>query len=105
MTSTKAIPWSWWDAKTAGKGHDTGLGQARSYAFRLKPAYHVVTDGDYLTVWNYQGDAVPDVRVCEVRRATLREKFDDLYAVLNPEAALATRQQRIARLAGSDSAS
>ena len=93
------------ECKAAGKGPDAGLGQARSYAFWLKPAYYVVTDGDYLTVWNYQGGAVPDVRVREVRRAGLREQFDDLYAVLNPQAALATRQQKIARLAGSEPAS
>jgi len=88
------------ECKAVGKGPDAGLGQARSYAFWLKPAYYVVTDGDYLTVWNYQGGAVPDVRVCEARRAALREKFDELYAVLNPQAALATRQQKIERLAG-----
>ena len=89
------------ECKAVGKGPDAGLGQARSYAFWLKPAYYVVTDGDYLTVWNYQGGAVPDVRACEARRTTLREKFDDLYAVLNPQAALATRQQKIKLLAGS----
>ena len=89
------------ECKAVGKGPDAGLGQARSYAFWLKPAYYLVTDGDYLTVWNYQGGAVPDVRVCEARRATLREKFDDLHAVLNPQAALATRQQKIKLLTGS----
>jgi hypothetical protein len=88
------------ETKAVGKGPDAGLGQARSYAFWVKPAYYVVTDGDYLTVWNYQGGAVPDVRVCEARRGSLGEKFDDLYAVLNPQAALATRQQKITRLTG-----
>jgi hypothetical protein len=88
------------ECKAAGKGPDAGLGQARSYAFWLKPAYYVVTDGDYFTVWNYQGGAVPDVRVIEVRRGTLREQFDELYAVLNPEAALAARQQKIKLLTG-----
>ena len=88
------------ECKSVGKGPDAGLGQARSYAYWLKPAYYVVTDGDYLTVWNYQGGAVPDLRVCETRRPALRDKFDDLYAVLNPEAALATRQQKIDRLTG-----
>jgi hypothetical protein len=86
------------ECKATGKGPDAGLGQARSYAFWLKPAYYVVTDGDYLTVWNYQGGAVPDLRACEARRATLREKFDSLYAILNPQAALATRQQKISLL-------
>jgi hypothetical protein len=89
------------ECKAPGKGPDAGLGQARSYAFWLKPAYYVITDGDYLTVWNYQGGAVPDQRIREIRRATLRETFDDLYSVLNPEATLATRRQKISRLAGS----
>jgi Type I restriction enzyme R protein N terminus (HSDR_N) len=89
------------ECKAVGKGPDAGLGQARSYAFWLKPAYYVVTDGDYLTVWNYQGGAVPDVRVCEARRTALRETFDDLYAVLNPAATLATRRQKIERLSSS----
>jgi hypothetical protein len=43
---------------------------------------------------------VPDLRVCEARRATLSENFDELHAVLNPEAALATRQQKIKLLTG-----
>ena len=88
------------ECKAPGKGPDAGLGQARSYAFWLKPAYYVITDGDHLAVWNYQGGAVPDLRVCETGRATLREQFGDLKAVLNPEAALATRQQKISRLTG-----
>jgi len=41
------------------------------------------------------------VRTCEARRAALHEKYDDLYGVLNPQAALATRQQKIKLLAGS----
>lgn len=88
------------ECKAVGKGPNAGLGQARSYAYWLKPAYYVVTDGDYFTVWNYQGGAVPDVRVIEVRRVTLREQFDELYSVLNPEAALAARRQKIELLAG-----
>jgi len=88
------------ECKAVGKGPDAGLGQARSYAYWLKPAYYMVTDGDYLTVWNYQGGAVPDVRVCDARRASLSEQFDELHAVLNPQAALATRQQKIELLTG-----
>lgn len=92
------------ECKAPAKGPDAGLGQARSYSYWLKPAYYVITDGDYLTVWNYQGGAVPDQRIREIRRATLRETFDDLYAVLNPEAALATRQQKVRLLDGSPQA-
>jgi type I site-specific restriction endonuclease len=88
------------ECKAVGKGPDAGLGQARSYAFWLKPAYYVITDGDHFTAWNYQGGAIPDIRVCEAKRASLREKFDELHAVLNPEAASETRKQKTARLRG-----
>lgn len=87
--------------KAIGKGPDAGLGQARSYAFWLKPASYLVTDGDYLTVWNYQGGSFPDIRVCEARRDALRRKFDDLHGVLNPQAALETWQQKIKLLTAS----
>ena len=89
------------ESTALGKGSAAGLRQARSYAYWLKPAYYLVTDGDYLTVWNYQGGAVPELRVCEARRAALSEKFDELHAVLNPQAALETRQQKIKLLADS----
>jgi Type I restriction enzyme R protein N terminus (HSDR_N) len=77
---------------------DAGLGQVRSYAFWIKPAYYVTTNGNMLTVYNYQGGAVPDVKVLELKRADLRERFDDLYRVLNPRAAAEARREKIARL-------
>ena len=76
----------------------TGTGQARSYAFWVKPAYYVITDGDALAVWNYQGGAVPDVQVIVVKRADLRDRFDDLYSILNPDAVAAVRKDKIDRL-------
>lgn len=86
------------ECKMPGKGPNAGLGQVRSYAFIIKPAYYVITDLDNLVVWNYQGGAVPDVRVIEVKRGELRERFDDLYAVLNPKAALEARRDKAKRL-------
>jgi hypothetical protein len=86
------------ECKAAGMKPGTGTGQARSYAFWVKPAYYVITDGDALAVWNYQGGAVPDVQVIEVKRADLRDRFDDLYSILNPDAASAVRKGKIDRL-------
>jgi hypothetical protein len=40
----------------------------------------VITDGNALTAGNYQGGAVSDVRVIEVKRADLRDRFDDRIA-------------------------
>ena len=86
------------ECKAPGKGPVAGVGQVRSYAFWVKPAYYVTTDGDFLTVYNYQGGAVPDVKVLEVKRSDLRERFDDLYGVLNPLAAAEARRDKIAKL-------
>lgn len=86
------------ECKMPGKGPDAGLGQVRSYAYWVKPAYYVITDGENLVVWNYQGGAVPDVRVIEVKSGELRERFDDLHAVLNPKAALKARREKAERL-------
>jgi hypothetical protein len=86
------------ECKAPGKKPGTGTGQAKSYAYWIKPAYYVITDGDALTVWNYQGGAVPDVQVMEVKRAGLRDRFDDLYSLLNPDAVAAVRRDKIDRL-------
>jgi hypothetical protein len=47
-----------------------------------------------------QGGAVPDVKVLDIKRSELRERFDDLYRVLNPAAAKATRQAKLDKLKG-----
>ena len=77
---------------------DAGLGQVRSYSFWIKPAYYVTTNGELLTLYNYQGGAVPDVKVSEVKRSDLRERFDDLYKLLNPPAVVEARRAKIAKL-------
>lgn len=77
---------------------DAGLGQVKSYSFWIKPAYYVTTNGDTLTVYNYQGGAIPDVKVLEVKRSDLRERFDDLYRILNPMAVAEARQAKISKL-------
>jgi hypothetical protein len=84
---------------STSKSPGAGVGQARSYAYWIKPAYYVITNGDGLTVYNYQGGVVPDVKVLEVKRPDLRDRFDDLYRVLNPSAAAEERRDKIARLA------
>jgi len=86
------------ECKMPGMGPNAGLGQIRSYAYIIKPAYYVITDLENLVVWNYQGGAVPDVRVIEVKNGELREQFDHLSAVLNPKPALEARRDKAERL-------
>lgn len=97
---TDGVPLVLVEVKDTSQPPDAGTGQAKSYAYWVKPAYYVITNGDVLVVYNYQGGAVPDVKVLEINRSDLRDRFDELYSVLNPRAAAEARQQKEARLAG-----
>jgi Type I restriction enzyme R protein N terminus (HSDR_N) len=77
---------------------DAGLGQVKSYSFWIKPVYYVTTNGDILTVYSYQGGAIPDLKILELKRSELRERFDELYRVLNPHVVAKARRDRIANL-------
>lgn len=88
------------EVKDSSQLPDAGTGQAKSYAYWIKPAYYVITNGDVLIVYNYQGGAVPDVKVLEMKRPELQQRFDELYNILNPQAAIEARHQKEAKLAG-----
>jgi Type I restriction enzyme R protein N terminus (HSDR_N) len=99
-TLTDGIPLVLVEIKDSSQPPDAGTGQAKSYAYWIKPAYYVVTNGDFVVVYNYQGGAVPDVKVLEFKRQDLRERFDEFYSLLNPAAALGARQQKEEKLSG-----
>jgi hypothetical protein len=96
---TEGIPLVLVEVKDSSQPPDAGTGQAKSYAYWVKPAYYVITNGDVMVAYNYQGGAVPDVKVLEFKRADLRERFDELYNVLNPGAAREARKHKEAKLA------
>jgi Type I restriction enzyme R protein N terminus (HSDR_N) len=85
------------ETKRGGRRLDAAAEQARSYASSLRPAYYVVTDGNLLTVWDYQG-AVPDVRKMEFKREELQDRFDDLYRLLNRDTVTQARKEKIRKL-------
>jgi Type I restriction enzyme R protein N terminus (HSDR_N) len=82
------------EAKSAGRKLDAAIEQARSYANILKPMYYVVTNGDVLMVWNYQGP-IPDVMMLEFKRGDLKDRFDEVYRLLNCETVTKAREQKI----------
>ena len=88
------------EVKDTAQPPDAGTGQAKSYAYWVKPAYYVVTNGDVLIVYNYQGGVVPDVKVLEIKRAELRERYDDLFRILSPKAAAGVRHRKEPKLTG-----
>ena len=84
------------EAKSAGHKLDAATEQARSYANVLKPMYYVVTNGDALMVWNYQG-AIPDIMVLEFKREELKDRFDEIYRLLNCETVTKARIEKFER--------
>jgi Type I restriction enzyme R protein N terminus (HSDR_N) len=86
------------ECKRPGKDPSAAAGQVRSYALWVLPAYYVITDAQTITVYDFQGAIAPDIKVLEVKQAELREKFDDLYTLLNPQAAASARRQKIAKI-------
>lgn len=86
------------ECKREIKDLKAAVGQARSYALWVLPAYYVITDAKLVSVWDFQGAIAPDIEVLRLGEAELADSFDDLYARLNPEAALRARQNKIDRL-------
>jgi hypothetical protein len=85
------------EAKSAGHKLDSAIEQARSYANVLRPMYYVVTNGDELMEWNYQG-AIPDVMTLKFKRSELKERFDEIYRLLNCETVYEARAEKFRRL-------
>lgn len=83
------------ECKRPGRPLDLAATQVRDYAMWVRPAYYV-TDSQSVAVWDYQGAIGPDHKLVEVKQAELADRLDDLYKYLNRDAALETRQRKIA---------
>lgn len=97
--SMRGVPLVLVEAKSAGHKLDAATEQARSYANVLKPMYYVVTNGNVFMVWNYQG-AIPDVMVLEFEREELKDRFDEIYRLLNCETVTKAYFERRAKWSG-----
>lgn len=86
------------ECKRPGAPLDPAVTQVRDYAMWVRPAYYVVTDSQSLAVWDYQGAIGPDHKLVEVKQAELADRLDDLYKYLNRDAAVETRQRKIAAM-------
>lgn len=87
------------ECKAPGEPDYAGLDQVRSYAHVINPAYYLITNGNLVVVYLYQGTIVPDARVLEFRRSELSEHFDELYSRINRESAREARLSMMARFA------
>lgn len=86
------------ECKRPGRPLDLASTQVRDYAMWVRPAYYVITDSQSVAVWDYQGAIGPDNKLVEVKQSELADRLDDLYKYLNRDAALETRQRKIAAM-------
>ncbi len=68
------------EAKKSDKGITIDyIGQARSYAQVLFPACYIVSNGQQMMVFQFNGMLIPDECVMDFDRSELHDKWKDLY--------------------------
>lgn len=68
------------EAKKSDKGISIDhIGQAKSYAQELFPACYLVSNGQQIIVFQFNGMLIPDERVMDFDRSELHDKWSDLY--------------------------
>ena len=97
------------DAKSAllvieAKKGDRGItvdhiSQAKSYVQELLPACYVVTNGQEIKVYQFNGMLAPDECVMDFDRTALKEKWSELYGYISKEAALKRKEWLSSKLA------
>jgi len=81
------------EAKKSDKGVSVDhIGQAKSYARELLPACYIVSNGQQIIVFQFNGMLVPDERVLDFDRVQLSERWEDLYNYTCREATIQRKQ-------------
>lgn len=81
------------EAKKSDKGiSGDHIGQAKSYAKELLPACYMVSNGQRIMVFQFNGMLVPDVQILDLDRTALREKWVDLYNYISKDATVRRKQ-------------
>lgn len=77
------------EAKEGDKGITVdNIEQARFYAQRLLPACYVITNGQQIIVFKFNGMLYQDERVIDFDRSMLRENWENLYKHISKKAAI-----------------
>lgn len=77
------------EAKNSSKGINVDhIGQARSYVRELLPSSYIVSNGEQIFVFQYNGSVTPDEKVMEFNRSELKERWSELYSYVNKEATI-----------------
>lgn len=77
------------EAKRSDKGISVEhIGQAKSYAQELLPACYIISNGQQIIVFQFNGMLIPDERVMDFDKSELYEKWRDLYNHVSKKAAI-----------------
>lgn len=77
------------EAKDSEKGITVdNIGQAKSYAKELLPAFYVITNGEQVIVYQFNGMLYQDKRIMDFDRSLLEEMWTDIYNYLSKKAAI-----------------
>jgi hypothetical protein len=80
------------EAKESDKGITVdNIGQARFYAQGLLPACYVITNGQQIIVFKFNGMLYQDERILDFNRSMLNENWEDLYKNISKKAAIERR--------------
>lgn len=72
----------------------SGIGQAKFYAKELLPACYVITNGQKVLVFQFNGMLYQDELVVDFDRSMLKERWDELYNYISKEAAIDRKRWR-----------
>jgi hypothetical protein len=87
------------EAKKYDKGITVDhISQVQSYAKELLPAYYVITNGDLIMVYQFNGLLAQDERVLEIHRSEIEERWNDLYGYICKEATIKRKEWLINKL-------
>jgi hypothetical protein len=88
------------EAKKGDKGITVEhISQAKSYVQELLPACYVVTNGQEVKVYQFNGMLAPDERVMDFDRTELKEKWSELYGYISKGATLKRKEWLSSKLA------
>lgn len=84
------------EAKKSDKGINVDqIGQVKSYAKELLPACYVITNGQKIVVFQFNGMRYQDARVMDFERSMLDEMWEDLYKYVSKEATVQRKKDII----------
>jgi hypothetical protein len=81
------------EAKKSEKGISVEhISQAKSYAQELLPAYYIVTNGQQIKVYQFNGMLAPDDCIMDFDREELLTRWQDFYSHISKEAVIKRKE-------------